>query len=391
MKLLLTNDELHEVRGGTQVFIADLALALHQRGQQVAVYSWLRGSLADELAQAGVPVVASPRDCGFIPDVIHAQHHLAAMTAITAFPGVPAIYHCHGYAPWQERPPVHPRIVRYVGMAQAMVGWMASVTGRKPEDIIALPNSVHLGRFHRVRSPRNRPTRALLFGNSFVPGEHISRLRQACKRCGITLDFVGEPFKNATTTPEEILPEYDIVFAIGRSALEAMACGCAVMPFSAAGCGPLMRPETLDGWSGRNFTVPERGFPAEVELMVQKIKKFDPGVAAAVTSAIRNTASFERTCDQLEALYQKTMIEWLARPQSSSDEESLALSSYLSGLGPYIKGADDRFAALRLQRDKSRERIQRLKLKLPMLEAYRDIVEKRLPSVIRRWLLRGKE
>ena len=82
MKLLLTNDELHEIRGGTQTFTMDLALGLRARGHEVAIYAWMRGSLADELAGAGVPVIASPRECGFLPEVIHAQHHLAAMTAI---------------------------------------------------------------------------------------------------------------------------------------------------------------------------------------------------------------------------------------------------------------------------------------------------------------------
>ncbi|MEI6535897.1 MAG: hypothetical protein WCN98_11190 [Verrucomicrobiaceae bacterium] len=389
MKLLITNDELDEIRGGTQVFVADAAKEMRQRGHQVAVYSWLRGSLADELVQAGVPVVASPRDCGFIPDIIHAQHHLAAMTAITAFPGVPAVYHCHGYSPWQERPPVHPRIVRYIGMAQAMVNWMASVTGRKAEEIIVLQNSVHLGRFHRVRVPRNKPERALLFGNAFVPGEHISRLRRACERCGITLEFAGEPFGNATTTPEEILPDYDIVFAIGRSALEAMASGCAVVPFSAAGCGPLLRPEMLDAWGGRNFTVPERTFPVEFKAIMQKIKMFDPGAATAVTLAIRNTASFERTCEKLESLYQETINSLADRPLPTPEDESLALSAYVGGLGPYIKGADERLATLRLQREKSKERLRRLKHRLIKLEAKWDIIEKRLPGFIRRWLLRG--
>ena len=47
MKLLLTNDELHEVNGGTQLFIGELARELLNRGHEVAVYSWLAGSVAD--------------------------------------------------------------------------------------------------------------------------------------------------------------------------------------------------------------------------------------------------------------------------------------------------------------------------------------------------------
>lgn len=122
--------------------------------------------------------------------------------------------------------------------------------------------------------------------------------------------------------------------------------------------------------------------------MVQKIKEFDPGVAAAVTSAIRNTASFERTCDQLEALYQKTMSQGSARPKLSPNEESQALSLYLSGLGQFIKGADDRFASLRRQRDKSKDQNYRSKQRLAELKIKMDLIEKRVPKFIRRWLLR---
>ena len=391
MKLLLTNDELHEVRGGTQVFVMDLAKALQERGHEVAVYAWLRGSLAEELTQAGVPVVAVPADCGFVPDLIHGQHHLATMTALTAFPTVPVVYHCHGYAPWQERPPVHPSIICYLGMSRAMVHWMAAVTGRKSEDIVVLPNSVRLDRFRRVREPRQTPKRALLFGNSFIPGEYISRLRSACRKCGITLEFAGAPFGNATSTPEELLPDFDIVFAVGRSALEAMACGCAVFPFSVLGCGPLLCPETLETWGGRNFTVPERGFPVDVNLMTNRIKTFNPSIVSAVTTQIRSNATFARTCEQLETLYQTILQRWLEHPQPTPGEASRAVSAYLASLGPYIKGSDQRIATLRLQHKKSKERLGRLKLRLQVAEDKWNRMQARLPGFLRRWLRCGLE
>ncbi len=36
------------------------------------------------------------------------------MAALARFPGVPAIYVCHGWLPWEETPPRHPRLRRYV-------------------------------------------------------------------------------------------------------------------------------------------------------------------------------------------------------------------------------------------------------------------------------------
>lgn len=388
MKLLLTNDELHEVRGGTQVFISDLAVALQERGHTVAVYAWLRGSVGEALAARGVAVVSSPQACGFVPEVIHGQHHLATMTALCAFPSAPAIYYCHGYGPWQERPPKHPRILKYVGMAEAMRPWLSTETGKPSGDIRILPNSVHLGRFQRVRDLCQRPRRALLYGNAFIPASHVSRLQQACDRAGVRLDKVGAPFGNAIPAPEEVLPEYDLVFAIGRSALEAMACGCAVMPCSVRGCGPIVDPDSLEFWSRRNFTVPGDIFPMEVKRIEKEIRRFDPGVAAEVTRRVRTVHSFDATCEALERLYAEVHAAWRAAPAQDACAESSAMSDYLATLGPLIKGADERLKQAREQARTSRGRVAKLKQRLQEEQRRWQQLTRRMPSVLRRWWIR---
>jgi hypothetical protein len=388
MKLLLTNDELHEVRGGTQVYISDLAVALQGRGHTVAVYAWLRGSVSTALESRGVTVLESPQACAFVPEVIHGQHHLATMTALCAFPSTPAIYYCHGYGPWQERPPRHPRIARYVGMAEAMRHWLATEAARPPEDVCILPNSVDLGRFHQVRELCQRPRRALLYGNAFIPPSHVSRLQQACNRSGIRLDKLGAPFGNAVTSPEDVLPEYDLVFAIGRSALEAMACGCAVMPCSVRGCGPIVTPESLDSWSRRNFTVPGDVFPMEVKRVEKAIRGFDPGKTGEVTRRVRAQYSFDGTCTQLEALYAEVLATWAAAPPQDASAESSALSAYLATLGPLIKGTDERVKKLREQVQTSRGRVAKLKLRLQEERRRWEQLTGRMPSLLKRWWLR---
>ncbi|RBP43682.1 hypothetical protein DES53_10581 [Roseimicrobium gellanilyticum] len=388
MKLLLTNDELHEVRGGTQVFISDLAIALQERGHTVAVYAWLRGSVSAALEAQGVAVLESPQACAFVPEVIHGQHHLATMTALCAFPSAPAIYHCHGYGPWQERPPRHPRIARYVGMAEAMRHWLAVEAGRPQEDICILPNSVHLGRFRNVRQLCQRPRRALLYGNAFIPAHHVSRIQQACERAGTHLDKLGAPFGNAITAPEDVLPEYDLVFAIGRSALEAMACGCAVMPCSVRGCGPIINPESLEAWGRRNFTVPGDIFPMEVKRVEKEIRSFDPGKASEVTRRVRARYSFDGTCTQLEALYTEVLATWTTAPPPDALAENRAISSYLATLGPLIKGAEGRVKQLREQAQTSRGRVAKLKLRLQEEQRRWKQLTQRMPSFLKRWWLR---
>jgi len=50
--------------------------------------------------------------------------------------------------------------------------------------------------------------------------------------------IIGATFEQ----PEEVLPNYDLVFAVGRAAIEAMAIGCAVIVADAYGLGGLVTP-----------------------------------------------------------------------------------------------------------------------------------------------------
>jgi hypothetical protein len=276
-------------------------------------------------------------------------------------------------------------------MAQVMVPWISSVTGRGPDEITVVPNTVQLERFSRVRHPDSAPRRAVLFGNSPVPSSHVEILERACRDCGITLDLVGEPFGTAVSEAGKILPEFDLVFAIGRSALEALASGCAVVLFSADGCGPMISPRNLESFVQRNLTVPKTMPAPTLEAVVHEIRTWHPADCAAVTAEVRASFSFEKTCVKLEAIYEGIAAQWRDPQRSRSDDEALAVSVYLAALGPHIKGADERYAALRASREKSRQRVARLKARLAALQARWTIFEKRVPGFIRRWLMRGKQ
>src|SRR4051794_1749938 len=115
MKILFTNQNLRR-RGGQQAIVRDLASGLQKRGHTVLAYSDLEPPPEDSLADDSVPITSCLKPLPFVPDVIHAQHHLTAMTAIMALPGVPAVYNCGGAMP-SEKQPRHPRIVRYVAIS----------------------------------------------------------------------------------------------------------------------------------------------------------------------------------------------------------------------------------------------------------------------------------
>ena len=102
MRVLLTNQSLDQ-RAGSELYLYELATRLLARGHAPVVFSPKLGRVAAALRNATVPVVDDLGAIGEPPDLIHGQHHLAAMTALLHFPGVPALFVCHGWQPYELR------------------------------------------------------------------------------------------------------------------------------------------------------------------------------------------------------------------------------------------------------------------------------------------------
>jgi hypothetical protein len=83
---------------------------------------------------------AFPRHIPFVPGLIHGQHHLGTMTALTAWPGVPGMYFFPGVRPFDEQPPRHPRLRRYLTMAAINGDWLAEAAGVEASRVVTVPN-----------------------------------------------------------------------------------------------------------------------------------------------------------------------------------------------------------------------------------------------------------
>ncbi len=118
MRVLLTNNTL-DMPAGTEVYTYTLALHFVRLGVQVACVSRHHGLVAKKLRDSGIPVLKSPNDCPFRPDIIHAHHLLESARAFAQFPDVPMILVVHGILPWQEQPlALPPNIVRYIAVSE---------------------------------------------------------------------------------------------------------------------------------------------------------------------------------------------------------------------------------------------------------------------------------
>ncbi|HST51696.1 MAG TPA: glycosyltransferase [Pyrinomonadaceae bacterium] len=331
MRVLITNFDL-AMRGGTQLYVRDLALGLLRRGHLPIIYSLNLGAVARELQAATVPVVNDLNALAAPPDIIHGQHHLETMTALLRFPGVPAVYFCHGWMGWTSAPPRFPRILRYVAVDQAARDRLVFQNGIPEDETEVILNFVDLRRF-KPRAPLPaRPARALMFSNYAREATSIRVAREACESAGIKLDCAGDNAGKPTARPEDLLGRYDIVFAKGRSALEALAVGASVVLCGVTRAGPLVTAENLERLRPLNFGIRALDRPLDASTLSREIARYDSADAAQVSRRIRAAASVDATVEAIISLYEEVIAEHETAGGRDAGEEGRAAAEYLRQL-----------------------------------------------------------
>jgi hypothetical protein len=349
MKILITNHQL-QARGGSELFALEIGLALRARGHEVCLFSTLAGSISQAAEAAGLSFVEDPAACPFRPDVIHGQHHLETMAALTCWQGVPGIYFLHGATPWEEYPPRHPRLRRYLGTSPRFIEWIAMECGVPAENVETVRNFFDAVRFSRVRPPGSRSGRAAIYHNTMDPkGKPFAAIRHACETHGLKLDPVGARFGQLTDQPEIDLLNYDVVFAGGRSGIEAMACGCTVIPVTKEQAETRVHPGNYEELADRNFTAELDAPPISSAQILRELRAMDASETAAVTARIRREATLEHAIDRLLHHYAFVM-ESQERTRGGGDDESSSVAAYLLGLSQRNKEVDDKRMALAEQK-----------------------------------------
>lgn len=305
LRVLFTNVTLAG-RTGTEIVTRDLALGLHGRGHHVAVYTSAWGPLADELQAGGVSVVTRLDQVGQ-PDIVHGHHFVETAEALLRFPAARGVFVCHDRTASHSIPPRLGSILRYVAVDENCLERLRQDWEIPASHARVIANAVDLARFQPRAPLPERPARALVFSHYATPGAHVEVVRAACDRLGISVDVIGAGAGNVVVNPEEQLPQYDLVFAKGRCALEAMAVGAAVVLCDANGSGPMITTDVAPRLRQWNFGARTLRDPLDVDRLMQEIQKYDPAQAAAVSALIRQDASLDLALDRYEELYAEVM------------------------------------------------------------------------------------
>jgi hypothetical protein len=302
MRILITNNTL-ATRAGSELYVRDLAIELLRRGHEPIAYSPLLGAVAEDLRAATVPVTDDLRSIRRRPDVIHGQHHLETMTALAHFHDVPAINVCHGWMPWQEIPLQHPRIRNYVAVDDTVRDRLVIEHGIHESDVRVILNFVDLNRFARRAALPEVPKRALIFSNAATNVNFAPVVRDVCDARGVAVDLVGFAAGNAMDRPEDLLQRYDIVFARGRAAIEAMATGAAVIVADPQGVGGMVTSARYADFRSRNFGIRTFRHPLNRKVLAREIAAYDRADAGRVTDRIRAEADLQRAVDAYLEIY----------------------------------------------------------------------------------------
>lgn len=309
LRILITNVGIAN-RTGTEIVTMDLASGLARLGHFPMIWApLLAPAVVAPLLAAGIPVVSRLDDLPGAPDIIHGHHHLETIEALRHFPSVPAIHVCHSGYWWHDDPPRHPRIRRYVAVDEFCRERLAGAGWIDDNQIEVVRNAVDLDR-HQPRPPLpQHPRRALIFSNYAGTGTHAEPIREACRRMDIESETVGSYAGNASATPEQLLPRYDLVFAKARCAIEAMATGCAVILCDATGLGTMVTRASVAEQRRWNFgfrLLQRHLFP---ELIMEEIQRYDSRDAAEVGAYIRRNAGLDNALEQYLTLYRSVLDE----------------------------------------------------------------------------------
>lgn len=375
MRVLLTNNTL-SARAGTELYVRDVALKLRELGHQPVCFSFDHGPVAEELRREGIAVTAELGAHLRPLDLIHGHHRIETTLAAMAFPDVPVLSFCHGPKVWPESPCIMPNVVGYVAVDLACEERLIN-EGIPKDRIRLLLNFVDTRRF-RPRDPLpDRPRRALVFSNSASESSHLPVIREACAAANIRVDVAGAASGMTCDDPENLLPQYDLVFAKARAAIEAMAVGCAVIQCDYFGAGHLITPERFDALRPLNFGFKSMLAPVSVEHLAGEIAAYNPESARRVAERVRLEASLDRGIEQLIACYRDAV----AAPFEAVDPWVHG-SAFLAGLvvdakeGIHLRSLSPHLLTERAQLESREIRLQSREIHLQARETQLQFREK---------------
>jgi len=314
MKILMTNNRLDE-RGGSESYLETVAPELRRLGAEVVLFSPVLGAVADRFRQQGFSVVGSTDEIPGDVDVVHGQHSPAVAQVRQRLPEVPLVFVSHSWFVPIEDPAPELR-------PAALVAFNDRVEARLRA--FGLPGAA----VHRLRQPvgisyaGGPPTppadeaRSLLVVSRRMR-HRLGQVEQACARAGIAVTTL----RGESADPRPEMQAADIVVASGRTALEAMALGRAVLLLDETVVGGWVDESSWASFEALGFALAPAGTEPDLAAL---LAAYSPALgASARTLAVHHHAAQDHAAQLLE-IYRSVLGDRTPSPVSDRLPGALA-------------------------------------------------------------------
>lgn len=331
MKILMINHTL-DYYAGSETFTYTLAVELQREGHEIICFSPRLGPLAERIRKKGIEVTDDLSTIHTDIDVIHAHHRHETLLAYTRFADKPIILVCHGILPWQEQPPMSRlNIYRYVTVSEEVRDHLVHNHHIDSKEIEIIRNGVDLTRFFCKEPIKFVPKSAIVISN-YMTDQQRFLVRKVCERLNISLNLLGFIDKSVWDV-EEHINQADIVFALGRSALEAMACRRVVIVYDYNGADGIVTPENFCLLRKKNFSGRTNKFQYDEAKLLREIEEYSPTMPDEILKFIEREHNIRNIAKQFIDLYIRAINHYVKkkiRPQQIFLNQYLAIREILS-------------------------------------------------------------
>lgn len=328
LRILLTMCYLVH-RTGAEMFTRDLALWLRRRGHAVTVFATAFGDMADELRWASIACITDLADMAARPDLIVGNTHHETVRALLHFHDVPTLTICHDRSAEHGRPARFSQVLRHVAVDENCAERLVHEFGIERERVELIQNGIDLDRFAQRPGLPETPRSALIFSNYASHDSQLDEVRAACTQRGLSLDVIGQGTGNHLPDPAAALGRYDIVFAKGRCATEALVTGNAVVVLDpSSGMGGMVTAASVAQGRLWNFGRALMTRPITRQNVLAELDRFDAADATQASAWMREHGGLDVSFGALEQLLQRVAVD-MPVVQVSAEQRASEAARYM--------------------------------------------------------------
>lgn len=292
---------------GDEIALLTLVRALRKAGHQITIASTEKGTISGILEEEGIKVTDNFESLYHDKfDIIHAHHNLNAILARHFYPETPLVFQSQNILADLSRPPgIDIGVSTHIVNSEEMSTLWQHTYGLENCELIR--HGIDTSRFTERRPIGSALNKTLILSN-FLIDSKVEIMAEACRKAGVELSAVGAG-STVVLNVEDYVNEVDLVVTSGRGVVEAMACGRAVIVYSAHGADGMITPENFE--ASREFGFSGRAIRREftVETFIKELAQYNLAMGEINSSLVRTDHDMENQVGRYEQIYEKALSE----------------------------------------------------------------------------------